>query len=83
MSDNFMNNAQKTESLPQACLVLPTYNEAGNIEPLIKEIFAAQLHIDTHHLHVIVVDDHSPDGTADIVEQQMKIYLSSTLGLRH
>ncbi len=69
-----MNNAQKTESLPRACLVLPTYNEAENIEPLIKEIFAAQLHIDTHCLHVIVIDDHSPDGTADIVEQQMKTY---------
>ena len=74
MSNKTMNNAQKTESLPRACLVLPTYNEAENIEPLIKEIFTTQSNIDTHHLHVIVVDDHSPDGTADVVEQQMKTY---------
>jgi|TARA_B100001079_G_C16394507_1_gene508459 dolichol-phosphate mannosyltransferase len=69
-----MNDTQKTEPLPRACLILPTYNEVGNIEPLIKEIFTVQSNIDTHHLHVIVIDDHSPDGTADIVEQQMKTY---------
>jgi len=69
-----MNNSHKIESLPRACLILPTYNEVENIESLIKEIFALQSNINTHRLHVIVVDDHSPDGTANIVGQQMKTF---------
>lgn len=41
--------------------VLPTYNEAENIAPLVEAILALDL-----DLHVVVVDDDSPDGTADI-----------------
>jgi len=40
--------------------VLPTYNEAENIRELIKEILALG-----PEYHVIVVDDNSPDGTAE------------------
>jgi len=43
---------------------LPTYNEAGNIEPLITELLALDPRI-----HVLVVDDDSPDGTWRIVEK--------------
>lgn len=44
-------------------IVIPTYNEAQNIEKLIKEIFA--LNIDG--LEILIVDDNSPDHTSDIV----------------
>ena len=44
-------------------VVIPTYNEAGNIEPLIKQILG--LHPD---LSIIVVDDNSPDGTGQIAD---------------
>ena len=57
-----------------ACIVLPTYNEADNIEAIIKKIFSIQSEIHTHHLHVVVADDNSPDGTAGIIEQQMKTF---------
>ncbi len=50
-----------------ACVVLPTYNEAPNVGELIARIFAQAAKIPTHDLHVLVVDDNSPDGTADIV----------------
>lgn len=44
--------------------MIPTYNEAGNIEALIRELRALPL-----QLEVLVVDDNSPDGTAGIVEK--------------
>jgi dolichol-phosphate mannosyltransferase len=44
-------------------VVIPTYNEANNIEKLLDQIFSLNL-----DLQVIVVDDSSEDGTADIVE---------------
>lgn len=50
---------------PLVCTVLPTYNEAENIEPLIYGVLDAAI---TPHL-VLVVDDNSPDGTADVVER--------------
>lgn len=44
-------------------LVIPTYNEAGNIVALLRAVQAQQLGAD-----ILVVDDHSPDGTAQLVE---------------
>ena len=66
------HSSQKNQSLLKACLVLPTYNEAENIESVTKAIFATQSEIYTHQLHVVIVDDNSPDGTQEIVKQQMK-----------
>jgi dolichol-phosphate mannosyltransferase len=43
--------------------VLPTYNERENIEPLIRGVLESAV---TPHL-VLVVDDNSPDGTAEVV----------------
>ena len=50
-------------------IVIPTYNERNNIEPLITEIFR----IDPD-LQIIVVDDNSPDGTADVVKKLCRAY---------
>ena len=68
------HSSQNNESALKACVVLPTYNEAENIESIIKAIFAMQSSIPTHQLYVIVVDDNSPDGTQEIVKQQMQQY---------
>jgi len=57
-----------------ACIVLPTYNEAENVIVLIPEIFNQAKKIDSHELHVLVVDDSSPDGTAKIIQQFQKDY---------
>lgn len=43
--------------------MIPTYNEADNIAALLRELFALGL----PGFEAVVVDDHSPDGTADIV----------------
>ncbi len=44
-------------------VVIPTYNEAGNIERLIREIGAQGLPLD-----LLVIDDNSPDGTGKLAE---------------
>ena len=43
-------------------IVVPTYNERGNIEKLLP----ALLQVDSE-IEVVVVDDQSPDGTGDVV----------------
>lgn len=48
-----------------AWLVLPTYNEADNLEPLV-EAALANLPVEAR---VLVVDDNSPDGTGEIADR--------------
>jgi dolichol-phosphate mannosyltransferase len=48
----------------EALVVIPTYNERENIEHLVRALLA--LPVD---LHVLVVDDNSPDGTGRVVEE--------------
>ncbi|MEY4184276.1 MAG: hypothetical protein RIS07_679 [Actinomycetota bacterium] len=49
-------------------VVIPTYNEAGNIVPLIEQIIDA---VEAEYeLEVLVMDDSSPDGTADIARSR-------------
>lgn len=48
----------------QALVIVPTYNECENIERLVR-----QLRMQRGDLHVLVVDDGSPDGTGAIVER--------------
>lgn len=49
-------------------IIVPTYNESKNIAPLVDAL-QEQFHGMAHDMHVLVVDDSSPDGTADIVRQ--------------
>ena len=44
--------------------VIPTYNEADNIENIVKQLFA----LDVPKLGILFVDDSSPDGTGDIAD---------------
>jgi len=48
--------------MSKALIVIPTYNEIENIERLLRNIFSLQRTFD-----VLVVDDNSPDQTADVV----------------
>jgi dolichol-phosphate mannosyltransferase len=51
--------------MPGAWLVLPTYNEAENLEPM---VYAAREYLRTGD-HILVVDDNSPDGTGRIADR--------------
>jgi len=44
-------------------VIIPTYNEKENIENIIRAIFSQP-----HDFHILIVDDGSPDGTAQIVK---------------
>src|SRR3989338_8537996 len=46
-------------------VMVPTYNEAGNIGKLLNEL-------SLYNVDIVVVDDNSPDGTAEIVKDIMK-----------
>ena len=48
----------------KALIVIPTYNEADNLEPLVREIMAQPTAFD-----ILVVDDNSPDGTGEIADR--------------
>ncbi len=50
-------------SSSRVIVMIPTYNEAGNIDRLVREILA----LPGLDLRVLVVDDNSPDGTAALV----------------
>lgn len=59
-----------------ACIVIPTYNEAGNISKLLDQIYAnareQQAKGSMIELFVLVVDDSSPDNTSGIVMNYSK-----------
>jgi dolichol-phosphate mannosyltransferase len=48
---------------PQVTLVVPTYNERDNLTPLARRLLST---IDPAHAELLIVDDNSPDGTADV-----------------
>ncbi len=50
-------------------VIIPTYNEKENIENIISAVFALE-----DDFHILVVDDSSPDGTADLVKELQKNY---------
>ena len=45
-------------------IIIPTYNEKENIENIIRTVFKKE-----HLFHILVIEDNSPDGTADIVRR--------------
>ena len=50
-------------------VIIPTYNEKENIQAIIEAVFNQK-----KRFHILVVDDNSPDGTADIVERLITKY---------
>ena len=53
-----------TDALEPVLVVIPTYNERENLEPIVKRLHAA-----LPAAHVLVVDDGSPDGTGEIADK--------------
>ena len=53
-------------------VIIPTYNEKENIEKIIRATFSQKKSFD-----ILVVDDSSPDGTADIVKKLQEEYPKS------
>ena len=50
-------------------VIIPTYNEKENVADILNAVFSLE-----EDFHVLIIDDSSPDGTADIVRQLQKKY---------
>lgn len=48
-------------------VIIPTYNEKENIENIIRAVFGLE-----KEFHILVIEDGSPDGTADIVKRMQQ-----------
>lgn len=53
----------------ESVVIIPTYNEKENIETVIKKVISLNINVD-----ILIVDDNSPDGTAQIVKNLQKKY---------
>jgi len=53
--------------MSSSLVIIPTYNEIENVDAIIRAVFELQ-----KDFHVLVVDDNSPDGTADHVVAMQK-----------
>ena len=55
-------------------VIIPTYKERENIEAIVKSISSLPIVFD-----ILIIDDNSPDGTADIVKNLQKSFLNLNL----
>lgn len=55
--------------MANAVVIIPTYNEIENIERLVRNILSLQ-----RDFHILVVDDNSPDGTAQKVNELIAFF---------
>ncbi len=58
-------------------VIIPTYNEKENIEAIIRTVFSQKKQFD-----ILVVDDSSPDGTAEIVENLQQEFSNLFIEIR-
>ena len=52
--------------MPESLVIIPTYNEIENIERMLDTVMSLERPFD-----VLIVDDGSPDGTAEKVREKM------------
>jgi dolichol-phosphate mannosyltransferase len=61
--------ARTLDGAAELLLVVPTYNERDNLEELVARVFAA-----APGCHLLIVDDDSPDGTAELCRELRERY---------
>ena len=58
------DNMQSVTTTVDSVVIIPTYNERENVAAIIEAVFRLSRKFD-----VLIIDDNSPDGTADIVKE--------------
>ncbi|MFZ4544838.1 MAG: polyprenol monophosphomannose synthase [Saprospiraceae bacterium] len=69
---NKSNHSTVTATLSDSLVIIPTYNEKENIASMIETVFSLE-----KHFHILIIDDGSPDGTAQIVKDLQHKYPKS------
>lgn len=59
-----MYNNKCKDIVPESIVIIPTYNEIENIEDIINKVFSLSV-----AFHILIIDDNSPDGTAEAVKK--------------
>jgi dolichol-phosphate mannosyltransferase len=65
-------NLETLFTVSRSLVIIPTYNERENILKIIDAVFALEM-----PFHVLIVDDGSPDGTAQMVKNHQAYYPDS------
>ncbi len=55
-------------------VIAPTFNEKGNVEKLVEQIFNQTKNVPNWEIHLLIVDSYSKDGTAEIVKKLQNRY---------
>lgn len=50
--------------MSDSIVIIPTYNEIENVDAMIRTVFSLE-----KDFHILIIDDGSPDGTADVVKK--------------
>lgn len=58
--------------MSDSLIIIPTYNEKENIEKIIRKVFSLE-----KDFHILVIEDGSPDGTANIVKELQKEFTTN------
>ncbi len=62
--------------MSNAVVIIPTFKERENIRAIIEAVFSLP-----RIFHILIVDDNSPDGTAEIVEEMQRLYNTDNIKL--
>jgi dolichol-phosphate mannosyltransferase len=57
----------KQSNVSKNLVIIPTYNEKENVENMVRKVFSLST-----PFHLLIVEDNSPDGTAEIVKRLQK-----------
>lgn len=55
--------------MKKVCIIIPTFNEKENIVPMLKDLTEVACTLPQFEMHILVVDDNSPDGTGRAVDE--------------
>lgn len=67
-----MQNLNPYPTVADALVIIPTFNERENIENVVRQVLSQP-----RAFHILVVDDNSPDGTAELVREMMPVFPDS------
>lgn len=60
--------------MKKVAVIAPTYNEIGNIDNLVRQIFDQQKKVPNWEIHLLIVDSASKDGTIEAIHKLKKKY---------